>query len=200
MKKNNNKKKLLIVSGFSLLTILGGTLAYFSTTSDIENVFKSGKYQNEIVERFESPTSWTPGTTTEKIVQVTNKGNVDMAVRASFTESWTNASGEELPLKDEDNNTAAIIHFNEGWEKAEDGYYYYGSKTNLTKLEQGDTSTSFISGITFNENIKASLHEEISNDGQTITYTSDGNGYDDATYKLTIKIDTIQYEQANNIW
>ena len=200
MKKQNNKKKLMIVSGISLLTILGGTLAYFSTTSDIENVFHSGKYQNEIVERFESPTSWTPGTTTEKDVTVKNNGNVEMAVRASFTESWISSSGEELPLKDNENNTAAIIHFNEGWEKADDGYYYYGSKSNLTKLIQGNTTTSFISGVTFNENIKASLHEEISSDGQTITYTSDGNGYDDATYKLTIKIDTIQYDQASNIW
>ena len=200
MKKKNNKKKLMIVSGFSLLTILGGTLAYFSTTSDIENIFLSGKYQNEIVEKFESPTSWTPGTTTEKEVQVTNKGNVDMAVRASFTESWINANGEELPLKDQDNNIAAIINFNQGWERAEDGYYYYGSKNNLTKLVQGATSTSFISGVTFNENIKASLHQEISNDGKTITYTSDGTGYDNATYKLTIKIDTIQYDQASNIW
>ena len=57
-----------------------------------------------------------------------------------------------------------------------------------------------ISLFTFNENIKASLHEEVSSDGQTITYTSDGTGYDNATYKLIIKIDTIQYDQANNIW
>lgn len=200
MKKQNNKKKLMIVSGISLLTILGGTLVYFSTTSDIENVFHSGKYQNEIVEKFESPTSWTPGTTTEKEVTVKNNGNVDMAVRATFTEKWISSTGEELPLKDSDNNIAAIINFNDGWEKADDGYYYYGSKSNLTRLESGSTSSSFINSVTFNENIKASLHEEVSDDGQTITYTSDGTGYDNATYKLIIKIDTIQYEQANNIW
>ena len=200
MKKQNNKKKLMIVSGISLLTILGGTLAYFSTTSDIENIFISGKYQNEIVENFESPNSWTPGTTTEKEVRVTNNGNVDMAVRASITEKWINANGEEISLVDSNNNRAAIINFNDGWEKADDGYYYYGSKSNLNKLEKGNTTSSFISGVTFNENINASLQETISDDGQTITYTSDGTGYDNATYKLTIKIDTIQYDQANNIW
>ena len=31
-------------------------------------------------------------------------------------------------------------------------------------------------------------------------YTSTGNGYDNATYSLTIKIDTIQYDQAANVW
>ena len=190
----------MIVSAISLFTILGGTLAYFSTTSDLENVFRSGKYQNEIVENFESPTSWTPGTTTTKEVTVKNKGNVDMAVRASYTEKWISADGNELPLKDNDNNSAAIINFNDGWEKASDGYYYYGSKSNLTRLRSGDTSTSFINSVTFNENIKATLNADVSPDGHSITYTSSGYGYDNATYKLTIKIDTIQYDQANNIW
>ncbi len=199
MKKNNKKMKLMIVSGISLLTVIGGTLAYFSTTDNIENIFLSGKYQNEIIEKFTSPTNWTPGTTTEKEVTVKNNGNVDMAVRASITESWTSATGYNLSLKDDDNNTAAIIHFNDGWEKASDGYYYYGSKSNLTKLEEGATTTPFISAVTFNENIKASLTKEVSNNGHTITYTSDGNGYDNAEYRLTIKIDTIQYDQAN-IW
>ena len=36
--------------------------------------------------------------------------------------------------------------------------------------------------------------------GKTITYTSTGDGYDNATYTLTIRLDTIQYDQANNIW
>lgn len=197
MKKRKNKKKLLIVSGISLLTVIGGTLAYFSTSDTYENIFKSGKYQNEIIEKFTSPTNWTPGTTTEKEVTVKNNGNVAMAVRASITETWTSASGYNLALTDDYNNTAAIIHFNEGWEKASDGYYYYGTKSNLTKLEANETTIPFISAVTFNENIKASLNKKVSNNGQTITYTSDGNGYDDAEYKLIIKIDTIQYDQAN---
>ena len=44
------------------------------------------------------------------------------------------------------------------------------------------------------------LQENISNDGKTITFTSTGDGYDNATYTLTITIDTIQYDQANNVW
>ena len=200
MKKTKNNKKIYVVTCLSLATVLGGTLAYFNTNSSIVNTFKTALYQNEIIETFESPITWTPGTTTEKNVKVTNTGNTNMAVRATFTEKWVNANGEELSLTDEDNNIAAIIDFNTTWQKADDGYYYYGSKDNLTKLMPDDTSSSFINSVTFNENIKAKLKENISSDGKTITYQSDGNGYDNAQYTLTLKLETVQYDQAENIW
>ena len=200
MKKTKKNKKIFVVTCLSLATVLGGTLAYFNTNSSIVNTFKTALYQNEIIETFTSPITWTPGTTTEKTVKVTNTGNTDMALRATFTEKWVNAKGEELSLTDEDNNIAAIIDFNESWHQAEDGYYYYGSKDNLTKLMPDDTSLSFINSVTFNENIKANLKETISADGQTITYESDGNGYDNAQYTLTLKLETVQYDQAENIW
>lgn len=199
-KERNNKKKFLIVAGISALTILGGTLAYFTTSDTIKNIFETALYQHQIVERFESPSDWTPGTTTEKSIQVTNNGSINMAVRARYSEKWLTSTNKELSLTDSSNNVAAIINFNDGWTKSSDGYYYYGSKSNMTKLLPGQTTNSFISGVTFNENIEANLKQTVSADGQTITYTSTGNGYDNATYQLTITIDTIQYDQASNIW
>lgn len=199
--KNKNKKmKLLIVGGISLFTVLGGTLAYFTTSSTIKNVFNTAKYETQIVEDFVSPEDWTPGTTTSKTIKVTNNGSIDMALRASYEEKWVNANGKELSLTDADNNVASIINFNDSWKLDDDGYYYYGSKDSLTKLTPNNTSTSFISGVTFNEKIKASLNTNVSQDGQTITFTSTGNGYDNATYTLTVRIDTIQYDQAHNVW
>lgn len=198
-KYKSNKKKLLIVSGISLFTILGGTLAYFTTSSDITNIFKTALYQHRIVEKFESPSNWTPGTTTEKNIKITNTGSISMAVRASYSEKWVNADGEEISLKDSDNNVAAIIHFDNSWQKDSDGYFYYGSKENKTKVKTNETTTSFINSVTFNENIKATLNQTISSDGKIITYESSGKGYDNAKYILTIKIDTIQYDQSN-IW
>lgn len=198
--EKKNKKKILMVLGISILTVLGGTIAYFTTSTDITNFFKVGLYQHEIVEEFVSPENWTPGTTTNRTVEITNQGSISMAVRASYTEKWTSANGTDLPLKDDDSNIASIINFNTGWTKDVDGYYYYGSKANMTKVETNQTTSSFISGVTFNENIKSTLTKTTSADGQTITYTSSGNGYDDATYTLTIKLDTIQYDQAQNVW
>lgn len=199
-KEKKNKKKLLVVMGISILTVLGGTLAYFTTSTNFANQFQVGKYEAQVVEEFVSPDNWTPGTTTSKNIKVTNKGTIDMAVRASYTEKWINANGDEISLKDGNDNIAAIINFDNSWTKDADGYFYYGSKDNKTKLSPSETSTSFITGVTFNENIEASLKKTESDDGKTITYESTGNGYDNAKYILTITLDTIQYDQANNIW
>lgn len=199
-KKKDKRTKLLIVGGISLFTVLGGTLAYFTTSSTIKDIFNTAKYETKIVEVFESPSDWTPGTTTEKTIKITNNGTIDMALRASYTEKWVNAKGKEISLTDDDNNVAAIINFDNSWTKSEDGYYYYGSKSNMTKLLPSETCSSFITGVTFNEDIKADLNTSVSQDGKTITFTSTGNGYDDATYTLTVKIDTVQYDQAKNFW
>ena len=201
-KKNEkrNKKKLLIILGISIFTVLGVTLAYFTTSDSVINNFKTALYQHSIIEEFESPIDWSPGTTTEKTIEVTNTGSISMAVRASYTEKWINFNGEEMSLTDDNSNQASLINFGDGWEKADDGYYYYGSKDNLTKLNKNETSSSFIESITFNENIVAELDKSVSDDGQTITYSSSGDGYDNATYILSIKIDTIQYDQAYNLW
>lgn len=198
--EKKNRKKGLVLAGISALTILGGTLAYFTTADEIANSFSTGKYEAKVVETFTSPETWTPGTTTSKTVTVTNNGNVPMALRASYTEKWVDNSGNDLALKDSGGHTASVINFNSGWEKASDGYYYYGSKTNLTKLNAGQTSTSFINGVTFNKDIESTLTKSVSADGKTITYSSSGNGYDNAHYTLTIKVETIQYDQANNAW
>lgn len=195
-----NKKKLLIILGISIFTVLGVTLAYFTTSDSVINNFKTALYQHSIIEEFESPIDWSPGTTTEKTIEVTNTGSISMAVRASYTEKWINFNGEEMSLTDDNSNQASLINFGDGWEKADDGYYYYGSKDNLTKLNKNETSSSFIESITFNENIVAELDKSVSDDGQTITYSSSGDGYDNATYILSIKIDTIQYDQAYNLW
>ena len=201
IKENNkNKKKLLVVGALGMLTVLGGTLAYFTTTTNIVNKFKTGLYQNKIVEEFVSPTNWTPGTVTEKTVKVTNSGNIPMAVRASITEKWVSASGKELSLKDSNNNVASIIEFGDEWTRDNDGFYYYGTKENKTVLDASAETTSFIKSVKFNENIKATLKESVSSDGKTVTYTSSGDGYDNATYTLTVRIDTVEYDAARNLW
>lgn len=201
IKENNkNKKKLLVVGVLGMLTVLGGTLAYFTTTTNVVNKFKTGLYQNKIVEEFVSPTNWTPGTVTEKTVKVTNTGDIPMAVRASITEKWVSASGKELSLKDSNNNVASIIEFGDEWTKDNDGFYYYGTKENKTVLDASAETTSFIKSVKFNENIKATLNENVSADGKIVTYTSSGDGYDNATYTLTVRIDTVEYDAARNLW
>lgn len=196
----DKRKKTIIASSIALAMVVATTLTYFTTSDFITNVFNTAKYGTTIHEEFVSPSDWTPGTTTSKTIKVTNKGSIDMALRAKYTEKWVNANGKELSLQDDNKNTVAQIHFDPSWTKASDGYYYYGSKTDLTHLAPNAVSTSFITGVTYNPNVQASLTQTKSDDGKTITYTSTGNGYDNATYTLTVYIDTIQYDQAHNFW
>ena len=67
-------------------------------------------------------------------------------------------------------------------------------------LEPTSVSTSFINSVKFNEKVNASLKESVSEDGKIITYTSTGDGYDNATYTLIVKIETVQYDAANSFW
>ncbi len=198
-RRRKNKKKIAVLSSIGVLTVIGSTLAYFTTSDEIINNFKSGKYQTTINESFTSPEAWAPGDTIQKNVKVTNTGDVPIAVRASYTEKWIDSNGNEMSLNDTNGNTAAIINFNSGWVKDSDGYYYYGSKGNKTPVDPTKDTNSFIDSVTFNSNINASLSKTVSDDGKTITYTSDGTGYDNARYILTVRIDTIQYS-SSNIW
>ena len=200
MKSKSSKNKLLVLSGLATITVLGSALAYFTTSSDVKNNFQTGLYQNQIIEEFESPSNWTPGTFTEKKISVSNTGSVSMAVRAKVIESWLSEDGTELSLKDSEGNIAAIISYGDGWTLDSDGYYYLGSKNNKLELKSGETSNTLLNGVTFNSNIKANLEEHVSDDGKVITYSSSGSGYDNAVYTLSVKIDTIQYDQANNVW
>ncbi len=185
MNFNKRKKKILAALAFGTVTVLGSSLAYFTSTGSIDNTFKTGKYEHRIEETFISPSDWLPGETIPKMITVTNDGSVDMAIRASFTESWQSKNGDELPLK-QDGNDVAVIDFDSSWTKDSDGYYYYGEKSNMQVLAPGETSTSFINGVTFNENVTFNLNKTVSNDGKTITFTSNGNGYDDSTGTISL--------------
>ena len=83
VKKYIKNKKLLVFLTVSLFTFIGGTLAYFTTSTTFKNIFNTGKYETQIVEDFESPTNWIPGTTTNKKVTVTNNGTIDMTARGA---------------------------------------------------------------------------------------------------------------------
>ena len=110
MQKIKSKKSLVALALVAVLGIVGVTIAYFTSTDTFENVFGTKPYKMEVVETFESPDDWTPGTTTDKTVVATNKGDVDAAVRVSYTEEWKDASGTTLALTD-GTNRAAIINF-----------------------------------------------------------------------------------------
>lgn len=196
-----NKKPLIALVLLLLIGVVGGTFAYFTSSATFDNIFKTKPYGTVFTEEFESPDNWLPGQKVEKKVYAQNTGDVEVAVRLSYTEKWVSANGDELGLTDSNNKTVALVNFveNSGWYKVADHYYY-----NEFLATDAKTST-FIDGVTFNEEAVNNLSGEgstcvTSEDGKTVTCTSSGDGYDGATYTLTITIETIQSDVAEDVW
>lgn len=188
-----NKKAFLALVLVSVVIFVGATVAYFTDTIEVPNVFKTKEYGTEVTEEFVSPTDWTPGTTTDKTIVATNTGDTDVAVRISYTESWVSADGTTLGLK-QGNNQAAIINFDNTSDWIKEGNYYYYKN----KLSKDQSTNSFIKSVTFNENIIADT--ECTTTGLTQKCTTTKKGYDGATYTLTLKVETVQYDAYQSIW
>ena len=199
-----DKKTILGLALVCVIGIVGASIAYFSSTDTFQNIFGTKTYKMEVVETFESPDDWTPGTTTPKTVVATNKGDVDAAVRVSFEEEWKDASNNPLPATDGNNHHAAIINFtsdlNKKWiTSTEDGktYYYYKAK-----IAKNESTPTLIESVTFNPALEIDVDHNCVTDSETHkqTCTSETSGYAGGSYKLTIKVETIQYDQYKNGW
>lgn len=201
----NNKKNLIAVLLISIVALISLTIAFFSDYVDITNTFKTKPYKTSVYEEFVSPDNWTPGTTTNKNVFATNEGDVDVAVRISYTEKWVSANGDILPNTIDNANVVTINFANQEDWVAENGYYYYNKK-----LTKGNTTSSFIESVTFNSIVPSDsicdngvdLVDEVTGNktGVKKTCESSGDGYDGATYTLTIKAETIQFDLYQEIW
>ena len=212
----NNKKVVFVLVLIMIIGCFGFTFAYFTDSFSLNNVFMAKPFSTSVTEEFTSPENWLPGTKTSKRVYATNNGDVLVAVRISFTESWVNGNNEPIDLVQRqvvDGNSidvrAALINFSSDafskWTKStENGidYYYY-----KTKLAKGESSSSLLDNVEFNENIKSSLNctdSNITSNNEIVGLKneclSSNTGYDGATYTLTIMVETIQYDSYKEAW
>ena len=202
MKNIKNKKTLVALVLVAILGIVGVTIAYFTSEDTFTSIFSTKTYQIQTYDIFESPTNWLPGTTTDKQVYISNTGQVTAAARISFTESWKDANNQTLPLKDGNNNPAAVINFvddyTDNWTKVtENGtdYYYY-----KLALKAGELSTPLIESVTFNPNVEIATSSNCETDSGMTTCTTTASGYAGGTYTLTVKIETVQFDQYKTAW
>ena len=202
-KRKVNKAPVIAIVLVAVLGVIGGTFAYFTSTQTFPNVFRTKTYKTEISETFKSPSDWTPGTTTDKTVTAKNTGDIDIAVRVSYTEKWEDANGSTLPLKQGD-VTAAVINFADDlstkWTKSTENsvdYYYY-----KTKLAKNASTTSLIKSVTFNPNITVAAEPVCTTDTATNTQTctTTSKDYAGGTYTLTVKVETVQFDAYKTAW
>ena len=204
MKKNYKPIMFLLLLMF-VFVVVGGTIAYYTSNDTFENEFEAGKYKIETQEAFVSPENWTPGTTTPKTFSVTNKGTVDSAVKVCFTQSWVDANNAPLNLKDTHNNLAAVLNFASNSDKkwledcSNDGvtkycFYYY------KKLEPNETTSNLLESVTFNPNVDIDSTRNCTTENGVTTCTTTATGYAGAKYTLNVNIETVQYDQYQNVF
>jgi len=94
MKKN--RKPLIALVLVAIIGVVGGTIAYFSNYAVFENIFHTDKFEQEIEEKFVSPSDWRPGDETEKKLEVTNTGTRPVKVAVEVYQEWRSGNGEIL--------------------------------------------------------------------------------------------------------
>ena len=218
--EKKNRKPLVALLLVAVLGVVGVTIAYFASTDTFANVFSTKAYNVSVQETFDSPENWVPGDTTTKTINVTNNGDVDVAVRVSYTEAWKDASNANLPLtftytdnqNVEHTENAAVINFasnyTTNWTKStENGTDYYYYKTALTKNQ---STSNLIESVTFNPEVEGTVISQSANDNCTTSTNTEGKtvktcnttigGYAGGQYTLTITAETIQYDQYKTAW
>lgn len=92
MKKNT---KVLALAGLGVLTLVGGTFAYYSASQTFNNPFDTSNFGTYATEKFsiEDGTDWKPGAEVDKEVYATNTGDGEVWVRVKFDEAWSRDDG-----------------------------------------------------------------------------------------------------------
>lgn len=199
-----NKKSLIGLFALLLIGTISGTFAYFTTTKTFENIFATENFKTTVSETFKAPSDWTPGTTTDKVVNVTNEGDVEVAVRVLLEEEWKNGNNI-LPLSqttDGDTWSVAVINFtNEDQWEEKDGYYYYKEV-----LSKGESTLPLFESVTYNDKMTKDLagivcSEDKDENTNTVTQTCESSeSYAGATYTLNITVETIQADASQEVW
>ena len=158
-----SKGKVKAVVGLLALTLVVGSLAYFSKVLSIDNPFSTKEYGGETVEKFTPQKDWEPGGQVTKEVQAKNTGDYDLYVRIKFDEKWERngevIDGTKLSSSDKSKffpasadtsvtgGSSVYKHLagvlDGSWKEGSDGYYYYD-----TTLKAGEMTTKLLDYVT----------------------------------------------------
>jgi alternate signal-mediated exported protein len=171
MKKFRRKLPLIAIAMLAITALIGGTFAYFSQSSSASNFLKANAYNSTLTETFTPPQdgNFTPGVEVDKVVGVTNTGDVGMLVRIKYEEFWGGtpvaltyadpilyepvvSTGEPTAVEGYyfDTGAPSAVLKEAGydpttsgtWKYGGDSYYYY-----LSELNSTEATDSFITSI-----------------------------------------------------
>ena len=126
MKKLNKKTIALLLCGVLALVTFTSSLAYFSSTSTLDNRFSTAKPRISIVETFNPSDKWNPGEAKEKEVEFVNNGTMDMLMRFKVETVVKNADGIAQTSIPTDGKDPAEPLFKIAWNTADENKIYNG--------------------------------------------------------------------------
>ena len=148
MKLKMIRVAVLVLAVILAMSMVGGTLAYFTQEIWTVNEYQLSKYSTEITERFESPESWNPGQEVNKDVTITNSGDVPVFVKVTLEQDWIRLKdvfdGEGNPVSPRQGEAFPLTF------TTEDGEEYasliqWGSDVVLYSAEAGEPDPSQLS-------------------------------------------------------
>lgn len=169
------KRNIAALAGVAAVLTIGGSLAYFNQTMQVENNFDTAKFGSTMVEDFKPSEGkdWQPGVEVNKDVVVTNTGDVPVVVRVKMDEKWMrgNDAFKTIDAGDDKGNKIVEVKQGEGreedakdgltdldktvvhktlntddWKLADDGWYYYVSNVPAAG-EEGNTTEKFLDAV-----------------------------------------------------
>ena len=146
------KTATLLVAIVLLLGVaVGTTVAYLiDRTTPIENKFEYAKTDVTVTEDFDG--------TTKQNVQVWNKSNITVYIRATYVANWVDAKGNIVTSVPTEYDYQLTENPNGTWVKGKDGYYYYKDPVPA----DGKTEGSLLyCKVTYPENPEYTLNVEI---------------------------------------
>ncbi|MBQ9318047.1 MAG: hypothetical protein IJR82_00205 [Bacilli bacterium] len=192
-----DKRNLIILALLLIGGAVGISFAYFSNATNFVNEFQTSEYGSAIIEKIVSPDGWMPGSTIDKYLKVKNTGEVDEAVKVSYTEKWVSKNGEELPLI-QDNQPLVQVHWinTDDWIQEDKTYYY------KYKLTSGEETSKLFDYILFNPATSTDLSCVTTTEGDLTIKNcgTSGDSYDGAIYTITFTINTVQYNKYTEAW
>lgn len=119
-KRSRAKKPLAALVALVLIigAVVGGTLAYLAARTDaIVNTFNPAKVDITVEENFKG--------STKKDVKITNTGDTEVYIRATYVVTWKDAAENVYPEQPQPGVDYTIsLNLEQGWFNY-NGYYYY---------------------------------------------------------------------------
>ena len=147
-----NKLAILFIAVVMLIgAVVGSTVAFLVTETDpVENKFTYASISTGIVEKFDG--------TTKSDVKVTNTGDIDAYVRATYVVNWLHKDGTVAASVPEGYTYSLTENPNNTWTKGTDGYFYYWTPVAPGASTAGSLLTCT---VTYPENPEYTLSVEI---------------------------------------